>query len=47
MKKEYQRPEMFQEPIEVENNLMVTSFPVDDEVGYDQYSNEDLEIDIW
>lgn len=47
MKKEYQKPEMYLEPIEIESNLMVSSLPVGDDIGNDQYSNIFTDIDIW
>lgn len=47
MKRKYQKPEMVQETCEIENNLMVTSLPIGDDTGYDQFSNEDSNINIW
>lgn len=47
MKRTYQKPAIRQTILLPQDQLLVSSFPISDDIGNDQYSNLDMDMDIW
>lgn len=47
MKRTYQKPAIRQTILLPQDQLLVSSMPIGEDIGNDQYSNLDMDMDIW
>lgn len=47
MKRTYQKPAIQKTVLLPQDQLLVSSLPIGEDIGNDQYSNFDVDMDIW